>query len=685
MPNRLGNASSPYLRQHAGNPVDWWEWGDEAFAEAAATDRPILLSVGYATCHWCHVMAHESFEDPDTARVMNDLFVSVKVDREERPDVDRIYMEAVQAMSGHGGWPMTVFLAPTGEPFFAGTYFPGERRGDHPSFRDVMAAVDDAWRTRRDAVVEQAGRLTAAVRARIPPGESVPGAGAVDGAVAALYGRFDAVNGGFGGAPKFPQAPDLELLLRVTALGIDPGGTAEPMLRLTLDRMAAGGIYDHLGGGFSRYSVDAGWRVPHFEKMLYDNALLSRIYLRAWQVTGEARYRSVATETLDYMLRWLADPGGGLYSGEDADSEGVEGKFYVWEWEDLAAAAGDELPLAAAAFGATPDGGFEGTNVLQRAQSIEGVAARLHITPEAARGRLGALRRRLLAHREMRERPSLDDKVVTAWNGLALRSLAEAGRILGDPRYREGARRLAGFLVGEVLAGGRLARTWRQGRRGPDGYCDDYAATAVGLLTLYAATGETGWFSHARDLVDTAAALFGDPDGGFYSTAEGTPHLISRPRSLYDNPTPSDNTLMAEALQMLLAYTGDERWGRLLEGTYRAAGRLIELHPTAVGGMVGVLAAGLDGPDEVAVVGDPELRRDLEDVVWETFRPGCVVAAGTGPDGVVPLLDNRHDTPPAPLAYVCRGFVCNLPVPDPDALRASLTPGSTRNDGLLTR
>ncbi len=666
MPNRLEFASSPYLRQHAGNPVDWWEWGDGAFSEAAATGRPLLLSVGYATCHWCHVMAHESFEDPDPAAVMNRLFVNVKVDREERPDVDRIYMEAVQAMSGQGGWPMTVFLTPAGEPFFAGTYFPRERRGAYPSFREVMAAVDDAWRNRRDAVAEQAERLTTAVRARVPAGDAVPGAAVVRDAVAALHERFDAVNGGFGSAPKFPQAPDLELLLRVVALGLDHDGTAAAMLRLTLDRMAAGGIYDHLGGGFSRYSVDAGWRVPHFEKMLYDNALLSRVYLRSWQVFGDPGHRAFATETLDYMLDRLGDPAGGLYSGEDADSEGVEGRYYVWEWDDLAAAAGDDLALAAAAYGATPEGKFEGATVLNRSRPWEGDTERLE-----------ALRRRLLSHREDRVRPSLDDKVVTAWNGFALRSLAEAGRILDEPRYLGAAQRLAGFLVGEVLVDGRLARTWREGRRGPDGYCDDYAAVAIGLLALYAATGDAVWFSHARDLVTTAAAEFTDPDGGFYSTASGTPLLIARPRNLFDNPTPSDNTLMAEALQMLLGYTGDGHWASLLEGTYCGAARLMERHPSAVGGMVGVLAAGLDGPDEVAVVGDTASRRPLEDVVWETFRPGCVLAAAPAPDGIVPLLDHRSAAPEGALAYVCRDFLCELPVSDPAALRASLRrPGS---------
>jgi len=675
MPNRLAAASSPYLRQHAGNPVGWYEWGEEAFAAAARLDVPILLSIGYATCHWCHVMAHESFEDVATAAYMNGHFVSIKVDREERPDVDRIYMDAVQATTGQGGWPMTVFLMPDGRPFFAGTYFPKEGRGGFPSFLQVMRSVVDAWERRRGDLDGQADRVAQAVRATIPPSPHTPGGEVIAVAVGVLAGEFDAEHGGFGGAPKFPQAPTLELLLRTYALGLATEHTAATrnMLTVTLDRMAAGGIYDHLGGGFSRYSVDRHWGVPHFEKMLYDNAMLARVYLRGWQLLGVPRYRQVAEETLDYLLRDLADPAGGFHSGEDADSEGEEGTFYVWRWDELGEVLGDDRNLVAAGFGATEDGNFEGSNVLQRRTDTSALATRFAIPVAEIEQRLVTGAERLRVRRTGRVRPAVDDKVVTAWNGLALRSLAEAAAVLGSARYLDAAVRLAEFAAAHLVAPGpRLVRTWRHGVPGPPGSCEDYGALAVGLFTLYAVTGSERWFTLAETLTRTAAGLFAAADGGFLATAGDDPTLIARPKNVMDNPTPSDNAIMAEALQMLLAYTADQSLAATLAGTYRAAGTLLERYPSAVGHMLAVLATGASGVKEVAIAGEQAAVADLASVVWERFRPDCVLAMGDGAASAVPLLHDRTAPDGSARAFVCRSFACELPVATADELRLLL-------------
>jgi uncharacterized protein YyaL (SSP411 family) len=685
MPNALSESSSPYLLQHADNPVDWREWSQDAFDDARRRDVPVLLSVGYATCHWCHVMAHESFEDETTAGVMNESFVNVKVDREERPDVDRIYMDAVQATTGRGGWPMTVFLTPEAEPFFAGTYFPPEPRAGYPSFRQVMESVVDAWRDHRGDIREQAGRLTQAVRTTIPPAETDAGIDTIARAVDTLASSFDWEHGGFGGAPKFPQPSDLELLVRVLALDLLPERSTRvrAMLTTTLDAMAAGGIHDQLAGGFSRYSVDRRWLVPHFEKMLDDNALLARLYLRVWQVTGVEDYRRVAVSTVDYLLSDLADPGGGFHSGEDADSEGEEGRFYVWSWDELETVAGADLELVALVFGASRNGNFDGgRNVLTRARPIHEAAERFGLDPADAADRIERVRAALLTRRTGRVRPSVDDKVVTAWNGLTLRTLAETGAVLGEPRYLEAARRLAHFAVDHLVdPGGRLVRTWRNGVAGPPGFCDDHAAMAVGMFALYQATGEIRWYREAERLTRSGIELFADPDGGFFATAHDAEQLIARPKNLMDNPTPSDNSLMAEALQTLASYTGDPELTVLIDGVRRAAGTLIGRHPGAVGHLLAVMAAGIDGVREIAVVGEDPARRTLVDVVWDEFRPDTVVAWGPAEDGVIPLLDGRtveagavgSSTTGTATAYVCRRFVCDLPVGEPDALRRKLT------------
>jgi uncharacterized protein len=665
MTNRLASSASPYLLQHADNPVDWYEWGDEAFAAARERDVPVLLSVGYSACHWCHVMAHESFEDPDTAAEMNRRFVNVKVDREERPDVDRVYMDAVQAMTGRGGWPMTVFLTPQGEPFFAGTYFPAEARGGLPPFRQVLVAVSAAWETKREEIVGQAAKLTEAISRSIPPADEVPGAAVVDAAFTALGETFDRAHGGFGDAPKFPQAPTLEFMLRLAADPASPHASeAELMLSATLDAMAAGGIYDHLGGGFARYAVDAHWLVPHFEKMLYDNALLARLYLRAWQVTGIDHYRTVTEETLEYLLRDLRHPDGGFYSAEDADSEGEEGRFYVFTRSEFEDVLGDDAAFAAAAYGVTEEGNFEGSNVLHRPRSVAEIAAQRSLPESEVRERLDGIRRRLLDARSRRVRPGVDDKVITAWNGLALRAFAEAGVVLDEPRYLDAARDNARFVLDHLRRpDGRLLRAWRRGTATVPAFCDDHGAYALGLLALYQATGETEWFLAAGDLLEAMTDLFSDPAGGFFATGADAERLIDRPKNLMDNPIPSDNALAAEALSTMAALSGDAAAATAVDGVLTAAGRLAAAYPQAVGQLLAVVATRSRAVKEVAIVGGPG-SEDLTAVVWETYRPDCIVAVGDGGgEGTVPLLEGRPAGPDgAALAYVCRDFVCDAPV-----------------------
>jgi hypothetical protein len=664
---------SPYLVQHIDNPVEWHVWGDDALETAERRDVPVLLSVGYSACHWCHVMAHESFEDKTTAAYMNEHFVSIKVDREERPDVDRIYMDAVQAMTGHGGWPMTVFMTPDGRPFFAGTYFPKETRHGHPGFGSILEAISEAWDGRRDDLVEQASHLTAAATQRIPPAPDLPGVAAVDRAADSLIASFDPQHGGFGAAPKFPQAPNLELVIRTLAL--DPHGERADQLRLvlttTLDSMAGGGIYDQLGGGFARYAVDQHWLVPHFEKMLYDNALLARVYLRAWQLTGESRYREVAIATLDYLERDMQDPAGGIHAAEDADSEGEEGKFYVWTRAEIEAVLGAEAALISEVYGVTVTGNFEGSNILHRSEELDVVAQRLGIDENELSTRLEAARVVLMRARQKRTRPGRDDKIIAAWNGLAVRSFAEAGAVLGSSVYLEAATRIARFISEHLTApDGRIMRSWRGGATSVPGFCDDYAAVAVGYLALYQASGDVKWFTAGQQTTAEMIGRFGAENGGFHAT-EIDSGLVTRPMNLMDNPTPSDNALAAEALQMLGALTGDGDLDTHLEGVFRAAGMLIDQQPGAVGQLIAVMATSLAGIKQVAIVGEPQSRSELAAVVWETFRPECVLAIGDGAGDTVPLLADRGPGSRS-LAYVCRHFVCDLPVSDPASLRRQL-------------
>ena len=662
--NRLGLEASPYLRQHADNPVDWYPWGEEAFAAARAMDKPILLSVGYSACHWCHVMAHESFEDDSTAAVVNDLFVNVKVDREERPDVDAVYMEAVQAMTGHGGWPMTVFLAPDGRPFFGGTYFPKEARHGLPSFVDLCNAVAEAWRERREDLLEQAGVLTARLQQRAVGGDAdgdLPTPADLAQVPATLAPEFDGEWGGFGRAPKFPQAMTLDLLLRLHARGAD-GDDAEAdalgMATTSLDAMASGGIYDHLGGGFARYSVDAFWMVPHFEKMLYDQALLTRAYLHAWQVTGEGRYRQVLDETIGYVLRDLRHPLGGLLSAEDADSEGEEGRFYVWKPDEIRAACGDDVEAAEGAigwYGVTRAGNFEGANILHR--PVRGDLAR----PPA----IEAARSALFEARERRVRPGLDDKVLTEWNALFLATLAEAAAATGDAGWRAAAVAGGEFLLRELRgADGRWLRSWQGGRAAHLAYAADHAALVDALTRLGELTGEARWTAAAVDVAAALLDLFWDDDeGALHTTGRDAEVLIARQQDLLDNATPAATSNAALALARLATLTGNDRFATVARRIVAGLTGPALQHPSAFANLLAAADVLANPPLEVVVAGD---RPDLVAAVQRRWLPGSVLAWGEHTDS--PLWEGRQDG----RAYVCEAYACRQPVTTVEDLEAQL-------------
>jgi uncharacterized protein YyaL (SSP411 family) len=715
--NRLRNSTSPYLLQHADNPVDWWPWSDQAFAEAARRDVPVLLSVGYAACHWCHVMAHESFEDPQTAALVNSHVVAVKVDREERPDVDAVYMTATQAMTGQGGWPMTVFMTPDREPFFCGTYFPR----DH--FRQLVLNISRAWRDQREDVVDRAKQVVAALaenasattralRDGAPGVTGVtggtgtggisltmagaglgegPGAGfgddqtgarfreVTDAAVAALARDYDGARGGFGGAPKFPPSMVLEFLLRHHQRTGSPD--ALRMADGTCEAMARGGIYDQLGGGFARYSVDAAWVVPHFEKMLYDNALLARVYLNLWRRTGSELARRVAEETCEAMLRELRTAQGGFAASLDADSEGEEGKFYVWRPAELRAVLGpDDGELAARLFGVTETGTFErGASVLQR---------RADPADPADAARLARVRSALLTARASRVRPARDDKVVAAWNGLAISAFAETGLLLGRPDFIAAARDAAVLLAAVHLVDGRLIRTSRDGTAGgaatgdaattsagrTAGVLEDYACVAEGFLTLSGVTGEARWLTLAGELIEVALAAFGDGAGGFYDTAADGEPMIFRPADAADNATPSGTFAVAGALLGYSALAGSARHREAAAAALGVLPAIAARYPRAAGTGLSVAEAWLAGPAEIAVVGRPadERTRALLQTALHAATPGAVLALGDGTDAAVPLLAGRTLVNGAPAAYVCRQFTCLAPVTTPAQLRKVL-------------
>ena len=647
--NRLAQETSPYLLQHKDNPVDWYPWGEEALSRARSEEKPVLVSIGYSACHWCHVMERESFEDPEVAAVMNDAFVCIKVDREERPDVDAIYMDAVQAMTGHGGWPLNAFLTPEGVPFYAGTYFPPEPRHGMPSWRMVLDGVARAWDQQRDQITDGSDRIVAHLQAtaRIEAPEAELDTAALDQAVPALRRGYDAENGGWGGAPKFPAASTIEFLLR---------RRERQMALHTLRRMAAGGMYDQVGGGFARYSVDARWIVPHFEKMLYDNALLARAYLHAFQVSGEPFFERVTRETLDWALRELGQPEGGFASALDADSEGVEGKFYVWRLDEVREALGPLADAAIEHFGMSEAGNFEGANIPVRATA----------DPD----RLAEIKAGLLAFRERRVRPGLDDKRLTSWNALMISALADAGAVLGEAQYREAAVAAAEFVLRDLRdERGRLLRTYNQGRAHLDAYLEDHAFLLEALLTLYEATFDPRWFTEARALADQILERFGDRErGGFFTTAADHETLIARRKQLEDAPIPSGGSAAAFGLLRLARLTGEARYEDAALGQLRLLHTIAIQHPNAFGHLLAAIDFALADVREVALVGDD--RAPLEQVVRAGFRPHLVLAGGA-PDGV-PLLEGREPVDGRAAAYVCERFACLRPVTEPDELRALL-------------
>ena len=649
MPNRLANETSPYLVQHKDNPVDWYPWGEEALERARAEDKPILLSIGYSACHWCHVMEHESFEDPETAALMNERFVPIKLDREERPDLDAIYMEACVAMTGAGGWPLNVFLTPDQLPFYAGTYFPPEQRGGMPSWRRVLEAVAKAWDENRDEIRQGGTRIAERLQggALLEPSKEPMDARRLEDAVQVLRDSYDRANGGFGGAPKFPPASVIEFLLRRGEREMTAG---------TLRAMARGGMYDQVGGGFARYSVDAQWLVPHFEKMLYDNALLARAYLHGWQVLGDEQFREVACETLDWALLEMRAPEGGFYSALDADSEGEEGRFYVWTVEELREVLGDDADAAIRYFGATESGNFEGRNILTRGEDPP---------PE-----LPELRRRLYERRSKRDWPGLDDKRLTAWNALMVSALADAGAVLERADYVEAAATCADFVLRELRdQDGRLLRTFKDGTAKLNAYLEDHGFLLEALLTLYEATFDPRWFAAAREIADAMIARFGDESrGGFFETSSDHEQLVARRKDLDDNPIPAGNSSAAYGLLRLAALTGEHDYEGRAVGVLRLLHEVAVGHPQAFAHLLQAMDFQLSQVKEVALVGDD--THALERVVRERFRPHLVLAGGPA-DGV-PLLAERTPVDGRPAAYVCENFVCKRPVTEPAELEALL-------------
>jgi uncharacterized protein YyaL (SSP411 family) len=688
--NRLAGETSPYLLQHAHNPVDWRPWGEEALEVARAEDKPIFLSVGYAACHWCHVMERESFEDEVTAAQLNRDFVPIKVDREERPDLDQLYMGAVVAMTGQGGWPMSVFLTPEGRPFYGGTYFPGEPRHGMPSFRQVLEGVRRAWDEQRPELEQAATRLVSAIsdQQRAEASASLPDRATLEGAVTALEAGFDAVHGGWGGAPKFPAAMTIDWLMRRWLSG---DARAISMARRTLDRMADGGIFDQLGGGFHRYSIDGIWLVPHFEKMLYDNAQLARVYLHAWQVSGDAQYLAVATATLDYILRELTTADGAFAASQDADTGGVEGATFTWSADEIADAlragdAGEDIELFSSAYGVTTEGNWEGRTILSRVRSTAAIAGSTGLAAHEVEARLARDRAILLEARSRRPQPARDDKALAAWNGLAIAALAEAARALARAADAEAIERAAIYLTAAERAAtiiverlgdgtGRLRRSWKDGRASAPGVLEDHADLADGLLALYQATFDERWFVEARRLADVILARFGDPAGGFFDTASDHETLVARPKDLQDNAVPSGNAMAATVLLKVAALTGAARYRAAADAALRLSTPYLARYPSAFSQWLIAAELAIGPVVEVAIVGDPAdpATVRLLEPAFARFQPGLVIAAGREHrPSAVPLLQGRFALGGRPTAFVCRHFACRQPVNEPEALAALL-------------
>ncbi len=676
MPNRLQLETSPYLLQHADNPVDWFPWGPEALARARSESKPIFLSIGYAACHWCHVMAHETFDDPQVAAFMNGGFVNIKVDREERPDLDSIYMQAVVAMGGQGGWPLSVFLTPEAKPFFGGTYFPPTRRHGLPAFREVLEAVVEAWRDRRDQVQASSGQIAAhldekTASAQAPPLDPL----VLDRAADALFRTYDWSHGGWGGAPKFPQPLAIEVLLerfhrRHDSLALD-------MATHALRSMAHGGMFDVIGGGFHRYSVDNDWLVPHFEKMLYDNALLGRVYLHAWQVTGEPLFLDVADQTLGFLLREMRDPAGGFYSSLDADSEGEEGKYYWWTPYELRQAIQEPglAGFALAAFGITAEGNFEGRSLARMSSDLEGAAQRAGLDPAHAGETLLVARAAMLAGRSRRVRPGCDDKVLAEWNGLLLQTLAEGARATGRREYREAASSLGSFLADRMMTNGRLCRSYREGQTHGTGFLGDYAAVGQGFLALYQTDFDLPWLRQAQAMAEVILVRFADPAGGFFDTPDDHELLITRPKSVQDGPLPSGNASVVSLMLRLHALTGEDRYLTSAESSLRAVQSEASRYPIAFAAWLSALDFALGPVRQVAVVGDPGSRsfQSLLAIAQKGYAPRLVAAAGPAwQPGFPRLLEGRTPIDGRPAAYLCEGFVCREPTMDPRELEAQL-------------
>ena len=667
MTNRLADEASPYLLQHQDNPVDWYPWGDEAFERARAEDKPVLLSIGYAACHWCHVMAHESFEDAATAEVMNRDFIPVKVDREERPDVDSIYMDAVQAMTGHGGWPMTVFLTPEGTPFFGGTYFPPEDRHGMPAFTTLLRAVSEAWRERRSEIEDQGRRLIEHVNvgARLKPSNDPLGAEVLERAYKGLRERFDPAYGGFGGAPKFPQPMTIDFLLHLAQRG---NGEARGLAVATLDAMGSGGIFDQIGGGWHRYAVDRAWVVPHFEKMLYDNAQLLRTYARSWLLTRSKRHREIAEATAAWMLSEMRDASGGFWSSLDADSEGEEGKFYVWSLDEVREVLQDDADIAIRHWGMSETGNFEGHNIPVLAD------------PEVDVEVVERARDALLERRARRIRPGTDDKVLTAWSAMAAAALAESGFALDQPSWVTAAREALAFTFDRMVVDGRLMRSYRRDDAGETvrhlGVCEDYAFVLDACLALYEATHDTVWLERARWTADQAIELFADEDsGGFFTTGRDAENLVVRPKDLFDNAVPAANSVLALELQRLALFTGEKGYEEHALGALRLVHEVAGQQPQAFGFALRALDFYLGDPPEVVIVGVNGFD-ELVGVVRDTYLPNKVLVVSEGTSSseqeLIPLLRDRRPLEDKATAFVCHHGTCSLPVTTGGALREQL-------------
>jgi uncharacterized protein YyaL (SSP411 family) len=683
MPNRLARETSPYLQQHADNPVDWYAWSDEAFQRAQRENKPVLLSIGYAACHWCHVMAHESFEDPATAALMNERFVNIKVDREERPDVDSIYMAAVQAMTGHGGWPMTMFLTPEGVPFYGGTYFPKEDRPGMPSFQRILTAVSDAYRAKPDDVQRTAaavrdiyGAATAATRSAGPLSGSL-----LDEAYRTLAGFYDEEHGGFSGAPKFPQTMALDFLLRYWARhGVEQ---ALAIVSSSFHAMARGGIYDQIGGGFARYSVDAEWLVPHFEKMLYDNALLVRLGAHLWQATDDDEVRDVVVETVDWALREMRSPEGGFYSSYDADSEGHEGKFYVWSAAELDDVLGADAELLKAYWGVTPGGNFEGANILSVPGDRRALAARFHLTAEGVAEQVQRAKRALYDARARRVWPGRDEKILASWNGLMVRAIAEASRAVGRDDWRDAAVRSAEFLFEHLVRDGRVLRSYKDGQARIAGFLEDHAAVGLAALAVYEITFDAAWLDRARALsAATVRWFWSDEHGAFFDTASDHETLITRPREITDNATPSGTSLAVELLLRTAELFDDADARRRATYVLESLGPALGRHPTAFGHMLGAADMAINGAVELAIVGEPGGNdfTALARAAAAHYVPALVIAGGSpAASGGVALLAARPAIGGRATAYVCRNYTCDAPTTDTAELRDQLL-AVTRGD-----